>query len=528
MQFRSTLVLAAFTLRCLPAADVPAPPAIERGGIWNAASHVPPSLAGGAIARGARFIVSGVRLGPEHPVTGSEADPPETLGDVSVRLAQGESIVNAKLLSAGAERIEGWIPPSARAGRTQLIVTYEGRASEPYELTLAESGFGFYAPETPPSAVVGESITLTGTGRGADELELFVGGKAATGVRYLAEAACCRGVDRVQFTVPAETPLGCAVPVQARSRATGRPSNVVAVALHAPGQPCHDEIDWFRERVEHAARAGFVAVARISAVIALADHPFDYAIGTFGRQESGQRPFPPFPPMHTCTGGTDRINLRELMGHARAPSAWTSIPKPTPGNRGLDAGATLSVSGPGGEKPVPQDPRKAGSYGVLLGGEAPFSHVPPVPLFAKPGAYTISAEGGADVGPFSVRLAVSRPIVWSNRAAINNVDRRAGFTVEWKASRKEDAILIAVASADGLTGDSAICFCMAPAKDGRFTIPPLALANLPASSQENDFEPSYVLLLELPVHLPTPIQARGLDAGFAAFISGSGRVAPVR
>src|SRR5262245_26650698 len=98
------LLLAAW----IRAADNPAPPAIEPGGVWNAAGRVPPSLSGGAVAPGGRFTISGVRMGPERGVAGSESDPPEALGDVTVRTGTAR----AGLFYASAERIEGWLPPS--------------------------------------------------------------------------------------------------------------------------------------------------------------------------------------------------------------------------------------------------------------------------------------------------------------------------------------------------------------------------------------------------------------------------------
>ena len=43
-------------------------------------------------------------------------------------------------------------------------------------------------------------------------------------------------------------------------------------------------------------------------------------------------------------------------------------------------------------------------------------------------------------------------------------------------------MLIAATSADRITGDSGLCVCVADARDGRFTIPPIALGNLPATA----------------------------------------------
>src|ERR1019366_6648915 len=125
-RFRKVLVGVA-SLMGLAGADMPAPPAIAPGGVVNAASRLPASLRGGALAPGARFTIPGVRLGP----------------DVGVRIAQGDRVVDAGLLLVSATRIDGWMPLGAPLGDVQLTVTYQGRASEPYDLTLVRASVGF-------------------------------------------------------------------------------------------------------------------------------------------------------------------------------------------------------------------------------------------------------------------------------------------------------------------------------------------------------------------------------------------------
>jgi uncharacterized protein (TIGR03437 family) len=525
------------SLMGLAGADIPAPPAIVPGGIVNSASRLPASLRGGAIARGARFTIPGVRLGPDVGVRGSESDPPVKLADVSVRIVQRDAVVDAGLLLVSAARIDAWMPEGAPLGDVQLTVTSQGRASEGYDLKLVRASVGFFSSETAPEALPaakhkpeaapGDTVTLWGTGWGEPALDLFVGGKPAEEVRAT-RAACCGGVEQIAFRVPAGVPLGCFVPVQARTR-DGRPSNVIPIAVHAPGQACRDEVDWFRESVEHATRAGFVALARVSMAIKLAPRVnsqfrFDYGIGSFGRQESGQRQFPPLPPANTCTVFAARLNLRQIMGQARAPAEWTSIPAKTPGNRRLDAGAAISVSGPAGERVLPRDARQHDYYGAILGGLAPFSREAPKPMYLSRGSYTVSAPGGGDIGAFSVKLDVPPSMVWKNRNRIDEIERDAGVTLKWKAARGNDAMLILAVNADRYSGDSAVCLCMARARDGGFHIPPIALGNLPPTLEDDDLSASYMVVAEIPLDPPARIQVRGLDAAFAAFVSASGRL----
>ena len=105
----------------LAAADTPAPPAIAPNGIVNTASRLPATLRGGAIARGARFTIPGVRLGPDIGVRGSESEPPAKLADVSVRIAQRDAAADAGLLLVSATRIDAWIPEIGRASCRERV-----------------------------------------------------------------------------------------------------------------------------------------------------------------------------------------------------------------------------------------------------------------------------------------------------------------------------------------------------------------------------------------------------------------------
>jgi hypothetical protein len=145
-------------------------------------------------------------------------------------------------------------------------------------------------------------------------------------------------------------------------------------------------------------------------------------------------------------------------------------------------------------------------------------------MYLSRGPYTVSAPGGGDVGGFSVKLDVPPQVVWKNRDRIGEIERDAGVTLEWKAARGNDAILILAVNADRYSGDSAVCLCMAPARDGHFRIPPIALGNLPATLDEDDLTASYLVMMEIPLDPPVRIEAHGLDAAFAAFVSASGRL----
>lgn len=528
-------VLAALisSLLLLFLADVPAPPAIEPGGIVNSASLAPSALPGGSLAPGARFRIPGVRLGPSAGVRGDEANPPSHLADVSVRItwnrhgAHGGA--DAGLFFVSARRIDAWMPDGVPVGDVFLTVTYEGRASEPYRLHLVPSTPGLYSEATSPNGIPGGSVTLRATGLGRSAMDVFVGGLRAS-TRLGGRQPCCRGIDLVELQVPSNAPLGCAVPVVGRVPG-GHVTNTIPIALHLPGQPCHDQVDWFGGVAP--ATAGFAVLARVLIHSRFApDFAFDYAIASFVHsKDAAARLFPPFPPLRTCTVYTAHVNVRQAIGESRAPEEWGSLMEPLlPESAGtalrLDAGPALAVSGvpAGGSAPAEAPPvthSPHGYYSAVLGGEMPLSRSPARPLFLGVGRYSLFAPGGADMGSFTMNLDIPPNLIWTNRNSSRNVTRSRGATVEWKSGRSEAAaIAILAISLDRSSGASAVSVCLAPADDGRFTVPPVALANLPRIVDETELAPGYLMLAEIPVH-PSLIQTRGLGAAPAMFISAS-------
>src|SRR5690348_13049889 len=92
------------------------PPGIRQNGVVNSASQVPPTLAGGAIARGALFTIFGVRLG--------------TIGQTTVTVSGAAATV----INANPTRAEAVMPQSAPLGSAPLVVTVNGLASKPFAI----------------------------------------------------------------------------------------------------------------------------------------------------------------------------------------------------------------------------------------------------------------------------------------------------------------------------------------------------------------------------------------------------------
>src|ERR1017187_2899114 len=247
---------------------------INYRGVVNAASFTPPGLSGGSIAQGSIFSIFGQGIGPSTLVQVSSFPLSTTLAGVSVQLAQGSTSVNAIPIVVTAGQVNAIMPSNAPLGRVAIQVTYNGTASNTTAATVVANSCGIFAANSggfgpgmlqnfitsanqPLNSLVqtaapGQAVVLWGTGLGpvsADNVaptpgnlstpvEIFVGGVPATSL-YSGRSPCCSGLDQIVFTVPANVPLGCYVPVQIRTAGTTL-SNAVTMAIQTGGGPCSD------------------------------------------------------------------------------------------------------------------------------------------------------------------------------------------------------------------------------------------------------------------------------------------------
>src|SRR6202050_1226777 len=108
------------------------PPAIGQNGVVNQASQIAPALAGGALARGARIEIRGVRLVSSD-------------GRVTATLSQGDARIPIAILSAGAKLIAARIPPDGPLGAATVTVMASGGNSAPFPVQVAASNPGLYS-----------------------------------------------------------------------------------------------------------------------------------------------------------------------------------------------------------------------------------------------------------------------------------------------------------------------------------------------------------------------------------------------
>ena len=537
---------AAALLTGVLAGDPAAPPAIEQASVVNAASHMPPSLPSGSIARGSRFIIRGLRLSPV----------------VTVAIGGAGQAVNASILSAGPEKIEAQMPENAPLGDVELIVSSDGGRSHPYPLRVIESSFGIFTangkgwgplatessatPITTPQhpAHPGETLSIWGTGLGVSPgaIQVTVGGIPATHASFVRLPA---GLDRIDFEIPASSPVGCWVPVQMQVRKL--PSNVGTISISADDAPCADRSAWFAHHSAPGAKSGWIVLMRSAVRLELAagqpvDFTVDAAIATLHQEKN--RPLDAnavqaiqlVPPPGTCTAYAAVVDLDSLLlpGLVRQTVAGRNLDlglkvgQESHAERDLDAGASFTVQGATGSKTVERSIHKPQVYTAVLGGNPPFTRLQSQPLFLSPGRYHLTFPGGSDIPRFDTDVQVDKSIQWTNQRQSSIVDRAQGFTVKWRAPQADSLVPIVAFNLDRSNRAASACICLVEGVRGSFRIPAGMLANIPETPGASELSLGFVAVGSAPGHEPQQIRAPSLDSAYAVFASMTGRTVRFR
>jgi hypothetical protein len=309
-------------------------------------------------------------------------------------------------------------------------------------------------------------------------LSVYVGTQKAT-VLYRGRSVFT-GEDQINFVVPSGV-TGCYVPVAVQIG--NIVSNFVTMPIAPSGLPCPDPVTIVDSRVPVT---GTISLTRDTTIF-----PLGY-VSTTTTVDSGLAFFG-YPillgsvflsPLNTC-----------------GPPAFTSgliAPLPL-----LDAGAAIALTGPHGPK---QLLKSRGAYSGQLGGGFDSGATP---LYLDAGTYTVSGQGGTDVGPFSQTFTISPPLTWINQGDIIAVDRSAGLDVTWTGGDPNGTVRITSDfSSNGGASSLASFTCIAKNSDHHFTIPAFVLVSLPAS------EPStFSGDISLSTISTTRFKAPGLDSG---------------
>jgi uncharacterized protein (TIGR03437 family) len=499
-------------------------------GVVNASSYLPD------IARGSWFVVFGTGLGPASLTVASGLPFPTELAGSRVTFtpAAGGAAIECRLWYTLATQLAALLPSTTAAGDYDVRVIYNGVASAPVRVKVVERNFGFatansagYGPAQATNSNLnngislvrmshgsvdyqgrtwqfrparrGESLVLWGTGLGADPASDVNGGSsgdftAAAQVRvivggveivpaYAGRSPGSPGLDQINFTLPVNTPEGCAVPVQVR--AGGRLSNVGTLTISPFGIDVCRHPYLTDDHIRALDAGGTVTVGALNLGKAFSQ----MTVPGMGTVESTTE---------SVGGGFFRFRADQMEA---LPAGWVmqsgtcyflrrrgpldfGLPAPPP--VALDAGPQLSLNGPNANnRAVPREAHNV--YGVLLyqsgfggfGGSGS-------PTLAG-GTYTLSGPGGADVRAFTASTLFPSGFAWTNRDAIARIHRGQPLTVTWSGGGTEAGAIVVITGMSGsrVGGtdmepiyDWGLFTCTSPAASGTFTVPPEATAAL--------------------------------------------------
>ena len=519
-----------------------AQPFIFYRGVVNAASFAPPGLPNGSIARGSIFTIFGRNLGPAQAEQVSAFPLQTTLADVSVEVCKDGACVPTIPLFVSAGQVNAIMPSNAPLGGVSVRVIFNGQAGNfsPAKLvasslgifTVSSSGSGpgivqnFIAQDNQPinsllsTARPGQALTLWGTGLGAAlnadnvapqvgdlpvDVEIFVGGKQVTRKLYSGRTPCCAGVDQLVFELPADTPVGCYVPVQVRTNRNVA-SSAVTIAVSEDGEACPEAAAPGVGRLLVGGRFGRVVLFQNSRKHrengAELDRTGELVQAAFSEERGGPWAFHPAYsplPLGTCVVSASRGELSAGF---------------LPTVRALDAGEQLSVTASGQIIPVPRDPQAPHTYARGLGLQGPALSIPL--LLNPPGPLQIQGSGAQDVGSFSMAVGSAASVEWTNRASIVEVDRAADLTVTWRDIQPPSGrIWIGGGVQDSPTGSIVTFSCAAAPEAGTFTIPSYVLAVLPASRARESHSNGWLAIGGLAKAREAALSTSGIDIGTA-------------
>ncbi len=530
-----------------------AQPYINYRGIVNVASYMAPGLPAGSLAQGGMVAIFGSKLGPTTGVQASSFPLGTTLSGVSVTVSQNTTTVSAYPVYVSAGQINAIIPSNAPLGRVTLQATVNGVAGNPSPAFVVASSFGAFSinsggfgpgivqnnttsgpviNSTQVTAVPGQVETLWGTGLGPVaqdnvaptvqnllvQVEVFVGGVSAA-IAYSGRTSCCSGIDQINFTVPTNAPSGCYVPVVVRLAGTVV-SNTVTMAIDPKGAPCTDPANPLSAIFRAGGNFGAALLEHDNLALdadgAAESFAADYGVVTLRQEAGGVWAFNPYvslPPVGTCTA----------YGMAGEFPLLNGAPGIAPSVKDLNGGPALSISDPSGAVSLPQGATPPEFYLALFADSDNLTGI--LSSFFTTGvAATLSSPGGTgtDVGPFQVSVTPGASFNWTNQAAISGVARSSDLTVTWSnVPAGAPFVSIFGFNVDQPDNASGGFHCIANPTSGSFTVPAVAMGNVPASAANSAADLGLVVVGAPLLNSAGSFSATGLDQGLAVFGTGS-------
>jgi len=483
-------------------------------GVQTCALPISAGLPNSGIAQGSLFVVKGSNLGPETYTQAMSFPLPSSIGGTSITVTVSGTTVNAIMFYSLARQVAAILPSKTPTGTGTLTLNFNGQtASTP--ITVVQNNIGIYTVSqtgtgdaiaflnsdsqlvTPTHAAnPGDVVIFWGTGLGPvsfDELqpaiqtdmtgvplEVYIGGQRAE-IDFRGRNGCCSSADTIYVTVPSGV-SGCAVPVL--MQVGNMVGNATSIALAGSGRTCTPVNGSLTSASVGTHTFGTLFISRqANTSTGISGSPTtitqDLAGGNFGRYTYATLP----------TGS--QIDMPAYGSCSVAGYAAGQAPAMGPRDiTYLDAGASLLLAGPFGNKSVPRS---------IVGDSIVYSStLDQTGSMLSPGAYTISGSGGADVGVFMANYTLAQPFTWTNQSSISSVNRSNGVTVNWTGGNPSAYVTISGSSSITTPTVTAAFTCTARVSDRSFTVPSIVLLALPPSEpgrpgvlsvSTNDFQP---------------------------------------
>ncbi len=480
--------------------------------VTNAASYLAygPSR---AIAQGSIIVIKGMELGPAAISIASTPFTDTTLSGTSVKFTAGSTTTNALMYYTSATQVAVLMPSNTPAGQVQVTLSYNGQTSIDFPIVVVPNAPGIFTvslngagagiityPDyslvstakadncggpytTCGAANPGDVLILwatglgpingndaTGAGLGLNQpsppLTVWVGNVAVTPT-YRGRSGCCIGEDQIIFTVPANAPLGCAVPVTLttqQSNGSGFTGNTVAMPIAAAGsRTCTPTIpSYTTSQVTQSIGPGPFTIGQI--FFSRDDNTKDGGTGFSDTVDSlfGSFSFPPairpwiFSYVDAPAPGTCRIDPFPR---------FTDPDPPIESFRPLDIGPQLTIQAANGTKSAASN--GLGRYAAVLS---------PDGSYFTTGSMNVSSQGGTDAPAFSLTITIPNlPKLTSPQPDATSpatVIRGNGFPVNWTGGTAGQFIFIdGVSATDAMYTFGNSFKCLVPAGPGAFTIP---------------------------------------------------------
>lgn len=548
-----------------------AQPVVAVGGVLSAASFALDVMPNAGIAQGSLFTVFGTNMASATFTPAPNTFPlPTLLAGTSVKVSAGGQNFDAPLFWTTAGQLAAILPSQVPAGDATLTVTFNNQTSAAVGFKVVANNFGIFTlnaqgsgpavaqvfrsgtderlnglvtytdPNSQLSRYVarsGDTIVLYGTGLGPITgedaqappvgnlnvpLEVWVGTKKAA-VAYAGRSPCCAGLDQINFTVPSGI-QGCYVNVGIK--AGSLVSNFATLAVDPGGNVCTDPNGYAAADLTNAGsnnslKLGAVNLSRSTLNLTTGGSSAqvfsDEGVGLFGTYTADQ--------------------LSRSLGVTQQPSPGSCavtvfkglnpLPVDPIKPAALDAGASLTVSGPRPALPVPQT--STGNYFAVLGG-LPLDAIITgnanfLDPFLDPGTFAVSnGSGGANVGALSgASINIPQIANWTNADSLKQIPRNQDLTVTWTGGDPNSLVTITgIGSSAQQNSDlnentpGSLFICLAPKGATSFTVPSVAMQNLPATSASvSPVPPGFLLVGNSSA--PVKFTASGIDAGYLTY-----------